>query len=127
MVGPRTAIDPTVMAFRLIPMPSLFKGYILRTSPPNRHISMAEPNPWAMRDSSKPSKDSDAAEASEASMNSVIPMANIRRKPMRSATADKRSEDHTSELQSLMRHSSAVLCLKNKNNDNHHHQYVTRL
>src|SRR3546814_19808617 len=56
---------------------------------------MAEPNPWAMRDSSKPSKDSDAAEASEASMNSVIPMANIRRKPMRSATADKGSRETT--------------------------------
>src|SRR3546814_4799487 len=97
-----------------------------------------------MRDSSKPSKDSDAAEASEASMNSVIPMANIRRKPMRSATADKgsrettttrlyamtaqttsagsmdkRSEEHTSELQSLMRISYAVFCLQKKRNKTH--------
>src|SRR3546814_4245451 len=29
-----------------------------------------------------------------------------------------RSEEHTSELQSLMRISSAVFCLKNKNNNN---------
>src|SRR3546814_2589208 len=29
--------------------------------------------------------------------------------------ADKRPEEHTSELQSLMRHSSAVFCLKKKN------------
>src|SRR3546814_2945217 len=29
-----------------------------------------------------------------------------------------RSEEHTSELQSLMRNSSAVFCLKNKKNDN---------
>src|SRR3546814_7981185 len=28
-----------------------------------------------------------------------------------------RSEEHTSELQSLMRHSYAVFCLKKKNND----------
>src|SRR3546814_7545424 len=31
-----------------------------------------------------------------------------------------RSEEHTSELQSLMRISYAVLCLKNKNNTNQH-------
>src|SRR3546814_4038783 len=30
------------------------------------------------------------------------------------ARADKRSEEHTSELQSLMRHSYAVCCLKKK-------------
>src|SRR3546814_1443353 len=32
--------------------------------------------------------------------------------------AAKRSEEHTSELQSLMRISYAVFCLKKKNNDN---------
>src|SRR3546814_7596666 len=31
---------------------------------------------------------------------------------------DGRSEEHTSELQSLMRISYAVFCLKNKNNNN---------
>src|SRR3546814_1020600 len=31
---------------------------------------------------------------------------------------DERSEEHTSELQSLMRTSYAVLCLKNKNKKN---------
>src|SRR3546814_10166917 len=31
-----------------------------------------------------------------------------------------RSEEHTSELQSLMRISYAVFCLKKKNNTNHH-------
>src|SRR3546814_4149877 len=35
---------------------------------------------------------------------------------------DQRSEEHTSELQSLMRISYAVFCLKNKNND----EYKTR-
>src|SRR3546814_4115999 len=42
---------------------------------------------------------------------------------------DLRSEEHTSELQSLMRISYAVFCLKKKNNHNHskthHDQYVT--
>src|SRR3546814_9002841 len=32
-----------------------------------------------------------------------------------------RSEEHTSELQSLMRISYAVFCLKKKNNQNHHY------
>src|SRR3546814_5588481 len=34
----------------------------------------------------------------------------------------QRSEEHTSELQSLMRISYAVLCLKKKNNYNHIHK-----
>src|SRR3546814_5687463 len=34
----------------------------------------------------------------------------------RQRTVARRSEEHTSELQSLMRTSSAVFCLKNKNN-----------
>src|SRR3546814_20112472 len=33
-----------------------------------------------------------------------------------------RSEEHTSELQSLMRISYAVFCLKKKNIDNQHHE-----
>src|SRR3546814_4786143 len=35
--------------------------------------------------------------------------------------ADRRSEEHTSELQSLMRISYAVFCLKKKNNIKHTH------
>src|SRR3546814_2408212 len=38
------------------------------------------------------------------------------------AEAD-RSEEHTSELQSLMRISYAVFCLKKKTNKNIHHDY----
>src|SRR3546814_9002232 len=33
------------------------------------------------------------------------------------ATSSSRSEEHTSELQSLMRNSSAVFCLKKKHNE----------
>src|SRR3546814_2481479 len=36
----------------------------------------------------------------------------------------ERSEEHTSELQSLMRHSYAVFCLKNKNTT--HAEYKTK-
>src|SRR3546814_3517138 len=36
-----------------------------------------------------------------------------------------RSEEHTSELQSLMRISYAVFCLKKKNTKNHHTRYHT--
>src|SRR3546814_4531318 len=35
-----------------------------------------------------------------------------------------RSEEHTSELQSLMRSSYAVFCLKKKNNDNNKHTHM---
>src|SRR3546814_3054395 len=38
-----------------------------------------------------------------------------------SSFLDKRSEEHTSELQSLMRNSYAVFCLK-KTTNTHHHQ-----
>src|SRR3546814_6864993 len=38
---------------------------------------------------------------------------------------DRRSEEHTSELQSLMRISYAVFCLKKKNNKHTYHQSIT--
>src|SRR3546814_9737443 len=37
----------------------------------------------------------------------------------------ERSEEHTSELQSLMRISYAVFCLKKKKNNRHRHNYKT--
>src|SRR3546814_9546942 len=40
--------------------------------------------------------------------------------PARSHELGRRSEEHTSELQSLMRISYAVFCLKKKNNNKHH-------
>src|SRR3546814_4802397 len=40
-------------------------------------------------------------------------------------TADDRSEEHTSELQSLMRISYAVFCLKKKKEQSHHYQHRT--
>src|SRR3546814_5063401 len=40
----------------------------------------------------------------------------IEAEKLRSGTSDKRSEEHTSELQSLMRISYAVFCLKKKTN-----------
>src|SRR3546814_9112676 len=43
-------------------------------------------------------------------------MAGIRVQPLERSTARRRSEEHTSELQSLMRISYAVFCLKKKNN-----------
>src|SRR3546814_3540237 len=38
---------------------------------------------------------------------------------------DLRSEEHTSELQSLMRISYAVFCLKKKNTNNEQHKHTT--
>src|SRR3546814_5678676 len=37
----------------------------------------------------------------------------------------KRSEEHTSELQSLMRISYAVFCLKKKKSESKHHEHAT--
>src|SRR3546814_8062442 len=41
--------------------------------------------------------------------------------------ADDRSEEHTSELQSLMRISYAVFCLQKKNNHNRNHNLIILL
>src|SRR3546814_4877448 len=42
--------------------------------------------------------------------------------------AEPRSEEHTSELQSLMRNSYAVFCLKNKNKQpNHTNTYISTI
>src|SRR3546814_10344092 len=43
--------------------------------------------------------------------------------PIRRMEPGARSEEHTSELQSLMRISYAVFCLKKKKNKNTHDQY----
>src|SRR3546814_3814340 len=47
--------------------------------------------------------------------------ASIRPQAKRSAFTKSRSEEHTSELQSLMRISYAVFCLKKKRRTNHTH------
>src|SRR3546814_9790206 len=48
-------------------------------------------------------------------------------RPTRFLRIRARSEEHTSELQSLMRISYAVFCLKNKNNiKNYYHRAVTK-
>src|SRR3546814_8307434 len=48
----------------------------------------------------------------------VVDVAEVRRRHLRSA-------EHTSELQSLMRNSSAVFCLKKKNTDIEHTTHTT--
>src|SRR3546814_5798705 len=56
------------------------------------------------------------------SMKSIAPLLGLTYQQVKNR---KRSEEHTSELQSLMRISYAVFCLKKKNktNDIIHHQY----
>src|SRR3546814_6594464 len=48
-----------------------------------------------------------------------------RQRLSRSRHAARRSEEHTSELQSLMRISYAVFCLKKKNRNQIHHNTLT--
>ncbi|CUK11257.1 Uncharacterised protein [Achromobacter sp. 2789STDY5608615] len=64
---------------------------MLRTRPPNRHISVAAPTPWNTRASVSCTSVPASAQPSEASVNSTSPKVNMRRKPMRSASADSGS------------------------------------
>src|SRR3546814_5436284 len=49
----------------------------------------------------------------------------VRRRSGPLASDDRRSEEHTSELQSLMRISYAVFCLKKKKKNQNQKQYTT--
>src|SRR3546814_3492465 len=73
--------------------------------------SCSRPSPTAGRG---PSKSSSAQRASKAS--NCCPEDGSSNAPS-PGSADARSEEHTSELQSLMRTSYAVFCLKKKNNN----------
>src|SRR3546814_5867051 len=59
----------------------------------------------------------------DASGSSGVPRSSLRREAIVCAAANWRSEEHTSELQSLMRISYAVFCLKKKktNDKTQHH------
>src|SRR3546814_7544058 len=48
------------------------------------------------------------------SLTPITPNMIAAQKPVRSLPAEQRSEEHTSQLQSLMRNSYAVFCLKKK-------------
>src|SRR3546814_7781238 len=71
-----------------------------------------------------PKSDTDKTDKAAKEADAAIPVeiARAARRPMSasySATASLRSEEHTSELQSLMRTSYAVFCLKKKNTRTH--------
>src|SRR3546814_6919823 len=51
----------------------------------------------------------------------VVDVDDGRKAPLFAELFDQRSEEHTSELQSLMRISYAVFCLKKKKTKNHNH------
>src|SRR3546814_7370523 len=68
-------------------------------------------------DASQPQPSADrAAPAGESRSLSPLGATAMR---SRAGSMSNRSEEHTSELQSLMRNSYAVFCLKNKTNHNH--------
>jgi hypothetical protein len=64
---------------------------MLRTSPPNMHISVAAPMPWNTRAAVSCQSEPARAHPSDASVNRTRPKENMRRKPMRSASADSGS------------------------------------
>src|SRR3546814_5294259 len=74
----------------------------------------------------------DFAEHDVRLLRHVIPENRLRAYDLRDAVrlvSDVRSEEHTSELQSLMRISYAVFCLKKKKNHNklpHHTQHINK-
>src|SRR3546814_2400119 len=61
----------------------------------------------------------------KASGNSTRYNCALRDRPMAAAVSRSRSEEHTSELQSLMRISYAVFCLKKKKQSNHNKRAQT--
>ncbi|CFN71645.1 Uncharacterised protein [Bordetella pertussis] len=61
---------------------------MLRTSPPNMHISVAAPTPWQTRASVRCHSCPAKTQASDDRVNSSRPKVNMRRKPTRSASAD---------------------------------------
>src|SRR3546814_2060255 len=85
---------------------------------------------YAARSPATPRSKSDSVghHSSRAPMNGEVPLCTA------SIANERRSEEHTSELQSLMRISYAVFCLKKKNNKKtkptyihiQHHKYIRR-
>src|SRR3546814_6658617 len=61
------------------------------------------------------------ADMAEQALEAIFPVANAQRIADISRKVSDRSEEHTSELQSLMRNSYAVFCLKKHNTHTHAH------
>src|SRR3546814_3355325 len=90
----------------LFPDTTLFRSSLLTRSPrghhpPTRHRLLARRRPWQMVRARR-------------RLRRALPR-RVRRRPL------GRSEEHTSELQSLMRISYAVFCLKKKKKQNNTH------
>src|SRR3546814_8964175 len=69
-----------------------------------------------------------ACKEAHAACSTAASISSSARRALQAANARamaRRSEEHTSELQSLMRNSYAVFCLKKKNNTNHTHNQNT--
>src|SRR3546814_6989336 len=75
------------------------------------------PCPTSCRAQSAPARESRALPCA------TCPAPSVRQS--RAARDRGRSEEHTSELQSLMRISYAVFCLKKKNKNNEEHKHIT--
>src|SRR5690606_12423727 len=91
ILGPTTAADPTISEFKLMPTPILCNGQVLRTSPPNKHISIDVPTAWHMHDNSNPRKVVDNEHASAENMHISDPPIYMRCDPIRSLTTDRGS------------------------------------
>src|SRR3546814_6696778 len=78
-----------------------------------RSISPSSLRPMPERERYTPSMNT-GTELSRPGLSPTVPMPRIRADPLASEPVDERSEEHTSELQSLMRISYAVFCLKKK-------------
>src|SRR3546814_10698806 len=106
----------------LLPYTTLFRSPRAANATPRRH---GPGNPCIVKPMARPHFDGTklAAEAAPTPTNhEVLPMAEITAslvKELRERTG--RSEEHTSELQSLMRISYAVFCLKKKTNTKHNY------
>src|SRR3546814_2231219 len=99
----------------LFPYPTLFRSTIAR--PAGR--GGARPDELAQRSPQQRSRPGRVAGVDRISQGG--------HRPRRPRARAPRSEEHTSELQSLMRISHAVFCLKKKNNNEYHHSHTQLL
>src|SRR3546814_5789738 len=100
----------------LFPYTTLFRSHCASDAPP-----MAGRFHFSFRVASQESPDVRPAHPGRTRRFRPGHCSHIRPSSLRTGT---RSEEHTSELQSLMRISYAVFCLKKKKNHKHTHQYT---
>src|SRR3546814_5803773 len=93
------------------------------TTAPEQAVAMVAPAPYQRRSQATSGDRSWSSDASLPTLSSgTTTTSGARQSSKRPSGVTVRSEEHTSELQSLMRISYAVFCLKKKKQNTHYHK-----